>query len=78
MLGRFSFISSLMHLLTSVFPRNIMFTSLQREQTLGRFSYMLGRYSFISSSMHLQGGHILAKMKFPVFALCYFYAKTNN
>ena len=25
-----------------------------------------------------QGGHILAKMKFPMFSLCYFYAKTNN
>ena len=28
-----------------------------------------------------QGGHILAKMKFPVlnkFSLCYFYTKTNN
>ena len=31
-----------------------------------------------------QGGHILAKMKFPVspelqkFSLCYFYVKTNN
>ena len=46
-------ISSSMHLLTSVFPRNIVFTSLQREQILGRFSDTLGRFSFISSSMHL-------------------------
>ena len=35
--------------------------------------------------MELQGGHILAKMNFPEFSLCYknfpcviFYVKTNN
>ena len=33
------------------------------------------------STQLLQGGHILAKIKFPVlqkFSPCYFYAKTNN
>ena len=39
---------------------------------------MLHKPSFVL----IQGGHIVAKKKFPVFSLfyilCYFYAKTNN
>ena len=41
-----------------------------------KFQKIMGNSSLISKIQsvnlnHLQGGHIVAKMKFPVFSLCY-------